>query len=79
MTAEQCKVLTDKNLQYSIVKATPSVPLIFLKTEKIESENFYFVLSSSSFSQCITQKIVRLIKTLYTLNDCYTIIDIFLV
>ena len=50
-----------KTLSYSKVKYTPGVSLILRTVEKVEHENFDFLLLllllSSSFLSCITQKV----------------------
>ena len=43
MIAERHKAFTNEILRYSVVKATPRVPLTFFKFRKTECENFGFV------------------------------------
>ena len=66
-----------KTRSYSSVIDTAKIPLILLTVEKIESENFDFVLLflSSFFSFTLNSKTVRRIRMICTPNDCPTIRD----
>ena len=53
-TAEQCKMLTDKNSLLLYCKITPRLKLAFLIVKKIARENFSF---APSFPSRIAQKL----------------------
>ena len=60
-SAEWFKVLIGKTFQYSIVKATPRVSLMFEKVEKIECENLLILLYFlCSFCSCTAQNLGRI-------------------
>ena len=75
-TAEQCKVVTDKNPLLPILKATLRVLLTFQKVEKIKCENFDLFLSFFLLFPHAQLKNNRCIQACYTINDCYTILDL---
>ena len=68
-----------KTFSYSNVKYTLRVLLILLTVEKIERENFHFVVLLLSFLSCITQKLyMQRIRVICTPNKCSTVRDLFL-